>query len=74
MAEAVDRSGVDPVDAEFDRPMNRRDRFRVVLFAPAEAPIAAAPKPMGVISRSELPSLRRSIVVSIGVSACLAWG
>ena len=45
VAVAVDRRGVDPVDALRDRVADRGDRLRVVLRAPGEGPAAAARGP-----------------------------
>ena len=45
MPEAVDRGGVDPVDAGVEGLVDRRDAVAVVLAAPAEGPTAAADGP-----------------------------
>ena len=59
MPQAIDGGGVDPVDAAVQRRADRGDRFVVVLRPQANAhpppPIAHAPTPIGVISRSLLP-------------------
>ena len=44
-AEPVPGRGVDPVDAEVERPVDRRDGLLVVLRSPAEFPSAAADRP-----------------------------
>src|SRR5262249_21290273 len=41
----VSGGGVDPVDAELQRAVDRRDRLVVVLSAPAELPAGAADRP-----------------------------
>jgi hypothetical protein len=45
MPEAVLRGGVDPVDAELDRVVDRGDRFLVVLRAPAPVVVRTAERP-----------------------------
>src|SRR5438132_11966758 len=45
VAHPVNRGGVDPVYAEFERAMNRGDRRLVVLFAPAKFPTRPANGP-----------------------------
>ena len=54
VAEAVDRGGVDPVDAEVEGAMNRGDGFIVVLRSPGEFPVAAADGPRAKADRCEL--------------------
>src|SRR6266478_320774 len=60
MAHSVNGRGVDPVNAQLERAMNRGDGSFVILFAPTklqpDPPIAHAPKPIGVMNKSELPS------------------
>jgi hypothetical protein len=41
MAQAIDRGGVDPVDAAADGMADGGDRIAVVLAAPADRPVAA---------------------------------
>jgi hypothetical protein len=38
--ETIDGRGVDPVEAEFERPVNGADRVGVILGAPTEFPVA----------------------------------
>src|SRR5437868_5958320 len=45
VTEAVGGGSVDPVHAEFERPMDGGDRLLVLLGAPAELPTAAADGP-----------------------------
>jgi hypothetical protein len=45
VAEAVGGGGVDPVDAELERAVDRLDRLLVILRAPAELPATAADRP-----------------------------
>ena len=62
VAEAVDGRGIDPVHAAADGVADRGDRARVVLgpqpYAQPPPPIAHAPNPTVVISRSVVPSRR----------------
>jgi hypothetical protein len=44
-AEAVGGGGVDPVDAQLERPLDRGDRVAVLLRPPAELPAGAADRP-----------------------------
>ena len=59
-AEPVRRRGVDPVDPMVDGPHDRRNGIRHRPVAPNRTatlpPIAHAPRPMGVMSRSDCPS------------------
>ena len=45
VAEAVGGRGVDPVDPELERALDRLDRLHVLLGAPAELPAAAPDRP-----------------------------
>ena len=45
VAEAIDRCSVNPVDAQIERTMNRRNGFVVVLRTPALFPVAATHGP-----------------------------
>src|ERR1700719_2169559 len=45
MAHSVNGRGVDPVNAQFERAMNRGNRLLVVLLAPTEFPTRAADGP-----------------------------
>ena len=45
VAEAVGGGGVDPVDAELERAVDRGDRVVVLLWSPAELPPAAPDRP-----------------------------
>src|SRR5688572_5024841 len=45
VAKAIDRRGVDPVDAELERVVNGADGFVVVLRTPAREPTATAGRP-----------------------------
>src|SRR5262249_16020144 len=45
MARSIDRGGVNPIHAEFERAEYRRDRVRVFLPAPGELPAGAADGP-----------------------------
>ncbi len=45
MPKAVDRRGVNPVDAEAECVIDGCDRFAIVLSTPAELPAAAAYRP-----------------------------
>ena len=69
MAEAVNRGGIDPVDAAIQRGVDGRDRFVVVLGPQANAhpppPMAQAPTPIGVICMSLFPSCLVCIVLFI---------
>ena len=60
VSEAVNGSGVDPIDSSIDRGPNRADGLVVVLGTPAESPapppMAQAPTPIKVISRSLFPN------------------
>jgi hypothetical protein len=60
MTQSVDGRGVDPVDAEVQRLVDGGDGVAVVLAPQAnsqpEPPMAQAPKPIGVMNRSEFPS------------------
>ena len=66
MAEPVDCGGVDPVDAGVQCLPDGGDGILVVLAPQAnsqpEPPIAHAPKPIGVMCRSEFPSCFVSII------------
>src|SRR5439155_12719572 len=53
-AEAVGSGGVDPVDAQLERPVDRRDRLLVLLRAPAELPAAAADSPRAEADAGDL--------------------
>jgi hypothetical protein len=71
VAEAVDRCGVDPVDAGIEGfPMAATESRSACDPQPnsqPEPPIAQAPKPIGVMSRSELPSRGVFIVLSFRI-------
>ena len=54
VAEPVDRRGVEPVDAEIQRFVDRADREGVVLRTPAEFPVAAAHRPGTEADRGEV--------------------
>jgi hypothetical protein len=58
MAQAVDRGGIDPIDAVVERRVDRRHGLRVILWANFHPPppIAHAPTPMGVNSISLFPN------------------
>ena len=45
MAKAINRRGIDPVDAKVEGALNRGDRIVVVLRAPAKLPVATADGP-----------------------------
>src|SRR5437016_3347649 len=45
MAHSINRGGVDPVNTELERAMNRPDRLRVILLAPAKLPTRSADGP-----------------------------
>jgi hypothetical protein len=45
MAQAIDCSGVNPVDAAIQSALDGADRFAVILRAPAELPVAATDAP-----------------------------
>ena len=45
MSESIDGRRVDPVDPQFERPMNRRDRVGVLLGSPAKLPVSAPDRP-----------------------------
>src|SRR5215831_12655184 len=54
MSQSINRCRVDPVHAELQRPMNRRDRIVVVLRSPAELPPRTADGPCAISNRSDL--------------------
>src|SRR6266436_612507 len=54
VAQAVDGGGVDPVDAQLQRAMNRGDGIGVVLRAPSKFPAAAAESPGAKTDRRNL--------------------
>src|SRR5579872_4188568 len=54
VSEAVDRRSINPVDAEFECPVNRRDRIVVVLRSPCKLPARAANGPGSVTDRSNI--------------------
>jgi hypothetical protein len=54
VAEAVDGSGIDPVNAQIERAMDRGDGFVVVLRPPCEIPVAAADGLRAKADRGEL--------------------
>ena len=54
VAEAVDRGGVDPVDAQLDCAAHGRHRVGVVLRTPAERPTASADRPGAVADGRDL--------------------
>ena len=56
VAKAVDRGGIDPVDAELDRPPDRRDRLLVVLVAPGVPPPGAPDRPCAASDAADLHS------------------
>src|SRR5712672_2835265 len=62
VTETVDGCRVDPVDTEFEGAVNGGNRIIVVLRPPTKLPAAPpraqAPKPTGVMSIFEFPSLR----------------
>src|SRR5207253_7153119 len=45
VAGAIDRRGINPIDSQFQCPMNRRDGRAVILSAPGELPARAANGP-----------------------------
>ena len=45
VAGAIDGRGINPVDSQFQGPMNRRDGRAVILSAPGELPTRAADRP-----------------------------
>ena len=45
MSKPIDGRRVDPVDPQFERPMNRRDRVGVLLGSPAKLPVSAPNRP-----------------------------
>jgi len=45
VAGAIDRSSINPVDTQFQRPMNGGDGLAVILSAPGELPTRAADRP-----------------------------
>src|ERR1035438_5776361 len=54
VAQAIDGSSVDPVNAQVKRPMNRGNRLVVVLGPPGELPVAAADGPGAKADGGEL--------------------
>ncbi len=58
VAEAVDRRGVDPVDAQRDGAPHRGDGLRVVLRTPPEGPVAAAGGPRAEPDGRDLQAAR----------------
>src|SRR5258708_17353698 len=54
MTGAVDRGGVDPVDAQFERATDRGDGIRIVLRTPGKFPARAANSPSAKANRSYL--------------------
>ena len=53
VAQAVDRRGVNPIDAQFQGTVNGADGFRVILRSPTELPIAAAHGPSAKADRGQ---------------------
>jgi len=45
MSKPIDGRRVDPVDPQFERPMNCRDRIGVLLGSPAKLPVSAPNRP-----------------------------
>src|ERR1700761_5243492 len=54
MAQAINGRRIDPVDAEVQRLVNRRDRIVIVLRSPGKRPISAADGPRTEANRREL--------------------
>src|SRR6267142_2757962 len=53
MAQPIDRSGVNPVDAQVKRSIDGRDRFAIVLSTPAELPAAPTYSPASKTQRRD---------------------
>src|SRR5207302_5218623 len=76
MAHSVNGRSIDPVYTKLKRAMNRGDRLRVILFAQPNSqpdpPMAQAPKPIGVMNKSELPS-RFVFISTFFASVFIFW-
>src|SRR5882672_5163015 len=53
MPQTIDRSGVNPVDTQLKCAIDSRDRFAIVLGAPAKLPAAAADRPTSKTERRD---------------------
>src|SRR5579863_7265821 len=54
MPQPINRSSIDPVDAQFQRPVNGRYRIIVVLRSPRELPATAADSPRSIPNRGDV--------------------